>query len=80
MQYLFPVMFDKPHGNREIFLNDWFGKHMKVCSGRLTSHGKPFIAGTDRPTIADFKMFAAISIALPMNTGCKVEEEVQQEL
>ena len=57
-QYLFPVQFGRPHGDRQRFLDGWFRKHMKVCGDRLASHGKPFLAGTDRPTIADFKMFA----------------------
>ena len=51
-----------------------------MCNNRLAGHGKSFLAGTERPTIADFKLFAAISIALPMNTGCQVPDDVQQIL
>lgn len=40
---------------------DWFAKFwdmvIPVCEARLVEHGKKFLGGTDRPTIADFKAF-----------------------
>ena len=41
-------------------------------------HGKPFIAGTDRPTIADFKLFAPVSVGLDINPGTIIPASVQQ--
>jgi hypothetical protein len=39
------------------WLSDYWGKLIPIVEGRLAGHGKKFIAGTDRPTIADFKTF-----------------------
>ena len=41
----------------DAFVNGCFGKICPVVEKRLAAHGKSFIAGTDRPTIADFKLF-----------------------
>ena len=41
----------------DAFVNGCFGKICPVIERRLAAHGKTFIAGTDRPTIADFKTF-----------------------
>ena len=38
------------------FANFW-DKVIPVLEARLAEHGKKFLAGTDRPTIADFKAF-----------------------
>ena len=38
------------------FANFW-DKVIPVLEARLSEHGKKFLAGTDRPTIADFKAF-----------------------
>ena len=38
-------------------VNGWCMKVFPVIERRLAAHGKTFIAGTDRPTIADFKAF-----------------------
>ena len=54
---------------------------MPVIERRMAEHGKPFIAGTDRPTIADFKAFATVSVALPeCNSACAVPANVQTQL
>lgn len=34
-----------------------YGKVIPIYEKRLAAHGKRFLAGTDRPTIADFKAF-----------------------
>ena len=61
MKSLLPVMFGYgPFADPETHLT-FYDKHTTVIEARLTAHGKPFVAGTDRPTIADFKMFAPIS-------------------
>ena len=44
---------------------------------RLQMHGKPFIAGTDRPTIADFKLFACPSVGLDINSATIIPPSVQ---
>ena len=37
------------------YMDSTWNKFLPVIEARLAGHGKPFIAGTDRPTIADFK-------------------------
>ena len=44
--------------SREEHMTQFWDKQIKVVQGRLAEHGKPFVAGTDSPTIADFKLFA----------------------
>jgi len=46
----------------EYVANNW-GKFIPVIEARLAEHGKPFIAGTDRPTIADFKAFGCFALS-----------------
>ena len=47
----------------------------------MAAHGKPFVAGTAAPTIADFKLFAQPSVAFPRtNPQCIVSQELQDEI
>jgi len=48
---------------------DFWGAVIPVLEKRLSGHGKKFLAGTDRPTIADFKAFAQIIHNLESNTA-----------
>ena len=67
-------------GDKDMFLQFW-EKQSKVVEERLSSHDKPFVAGTDRPTIADFKLFAQISFGFSHdNEMCTVPEDVQTEV
>ena len=51
------------------WVNKSWRKMVTVLEGRLAGHGKPFLAGTDRPTIADFKAFQHVTNYLKGN-GC----------
>ena len=81
-QFLFPVYFGKPPGDEQVFLENFWDKHITVVGGRLKGHGHRFVAGTDKPTIADFKMFATVSIGLAECNpgGCGVPEETGQKI
>ena len=46
---------------------DWAKKH-KILEARLAGHGKKFIAGTDKPTLADFSV-AGIYLMTVYNQG-----------
>ena len=54
----------------------WFANYwdvlIPVVEARLSEHGKKFIAGTDRPTIADFKCFAQVSTSSSLNPATLV--------
>ena len=41
----------------DTFVASYFAKVLPIIERRLAAHGKNFLAGTDRPTIADFKAF-----------------------
>ena len=51
---------------------EYWDKVIPVMEARLSEHGKKFIAGTDTPTIADFKCFAQVSRAHNINTATLV--------
>ena len=54
---------------------------MSVIGNRLNQHDKPFIAGTDRPTIADFKAMYGPRVSLSnFNPACMVDNEVQVKI
>ena len=55
------------------WVNKSWRKMVTVLEGRLAGHGKPFLAGTDRPTIADFKAFQHVTNYLKGN-GCKTPQ------
>ena len=58
----------------------FWDKQIAVVQGRLQASGKPFAAGTDRPTIADFKLFAQPSFGLPdCNPACVIPEATQEQ-
>ncbi len=80
--YLFPAVGSQPISeNAGDWLSDYWEKVLTVIEKRLAEHGKPFIAGTDRPTIADFKAFSPVSISLPdCNSATVVPASVQEKL
>ena len=84
--FLFPKVMGKGEVgtgsvDRENFFTLFWNKQIAVVEGRLAGHGKPFVAGTDRPTIADFKLFGQVSVGLSdTNSGCVVPEDVQTEI
>ena len=62
--------------------SEWFSgywdKVIPIIEKRLAGHGKTFIAGTDRPTIADFKAFQTVISGTAINPACAVPASVQQ--
>ena len=55
---------------------DFWSKKVAIMEKRLATHGMNFIAGTDRPTIADFKCFQPCVGILPENSACSVPQSV----
>lgn len=51
------------------WISEFWNKSISVFEKRLSGHGKKFLAGTDRPTIADFKAFATVIMNLDSNQG-----------
>ena len=64
--------------------DDWFtkfwDKSIGVYEKRLAGHGKKFLAGTDRPTMADFKAFGCVIMNLDSNQGCVLPEDIRNRL
>ena len=77
VQYIFPVLSGGDPGDEEKYITFW-NKQSAVVEKRLKGHGKPFVAGTDRPTIADFKLFAQVGYGFPDSAqACAIPPEVQ---
>ena len=58
-KYIIPVTQGKiitEEGSQEWFESYW-DKVISVIDTRLAGHGETFIAGTKKPTVADFKAF-----------------------
>jgi glutathione S-transferase len=67
-----PMLGNNPidEGMADKWFADFWDKVIPVLETRLSGHGKKFIAGTDRPTIADFKAFQTVFMNLESNRGC----------
>ena len=84
--YIFPAVMGKGEPgsgsvSREQHMNLFWDKQIGVLEGRLSGHGKPFVAGTDRPTCADFKLFAQPSIGLSdTNPNSMIPQADQDEI
>mmetsp|Transcript_22167 Transcript_22167/g.29643 ORF Transcript_22167/g.29643 Transcript_22167/m.29643 type:complete len:114 (+) Transcript_22167:670-1011(+) len=78
--YLFPLVKGEPLGDPEAWLSDFWDRHIAVVERRLVKHGMKYLAGTERPTIADFKTFAPVSFGTSINPACKVPEDVEQRV
>ena len=60
---------------------DTWDKIIPIIAARLDGNGgKPFIAGTDRPTIADFKAIQCYIAADSSNAACAVPAEAQTKM
>ena len=60
------------------WMTNFWGKVIPVISKRLQGHGKKFIAGTDRPTIADFKAFQTVWPNLETNPASCLSPATKQ--
>ena len=78
-KYILPKVFMGGElGDLEMFLNGFWDNHLRIIEGRLAKSGKPFVAGTDAPTIADFKLIAQWTTTFPdMTSACVIPEDVQ---
>ena len=63
--YLFPVTKgEQVSDDASGWFSDYWEKVMPLIEKRMAEHGKPFVGGTDSPSIADFKAFASVSVSL----------------
>ena len=62
------------------WFDNFWNKVIPVLDARLAEHGKKFLAGTDRPTIADFKAFQTVIMNLDSNTACVLTPEIRSRL
>jgi hypothetical protein len=64
----------------ESMAGEWFTKFwdvvIPVLDARLVEHGERFLAGTQRPTIADFKAFQTVFMNLESNRGCALSAQL----
>ena len=74
--YIAPALNGKPISEDcDSWIADFWKPQVQIIGNRLAGHGKKFIAGTDRPTIADFKAFTFYSTSFSdLNPGCAVPE------
>ena len=80
--YYHPMLAQQgPPTEHEKFLQFW-DKHIQVISARLQASGKPYAAGTDKPTCADFKLFAPLMTGLKeMNPqACGTPDEIHDQV
>ena len=65
-EYVLPVMEGNGLSDEggQAWLSDYWDKLIPVLERRLTEHGQSFLAGTQRPTIADFKAFQTLSCSV----------------
>ena len=65
-------------------VDDWFAKFwnktIPIYEKRLTGHGRKFLGGTDRPTMADFKAFGTIIMNLDSNQGNVLPQHIRDRL
>ena len=57
----------------------FWDKVIPVTEARLAKHGKRFLAGTDRPTICDFKAFCAYANTF-CNPGCPLSQSNKDKI
>jgi len=68
----------------ESMAGEWFTKFwdvvIPVLDARLVEHGERFLAGTQRPTIADFKAFQTVIMNLDSNSACVLTPNIRAQL
>ena len=78
--YLFPLVLGQPKTDedaRKWVEEVYWKKVAATLEKRLAMFGKPFVAGTDKPTIADFKLFSCPATVLKdMNSASIIADDV----
>mmetsp|Transcript_36908 Transcript_36908/g.48503 ORF Transcript_36908/g.48503 Transcript_36908/m.48503 type:complete len:202 (+) Transcript_36908:24-629(+) len=65
------LVFKRDLGDEDTWFSKFWDRYLGVMEARLSDHGKKFIAGTERPTIADFKaaiFWPLVFVDSPENT------------
>ena len=77
-----PLLEQKPldETRTDKWFSDFWNKTIPVYEKRLAGHGKKFLAGTDRPTMADFKAFGTIIMNLDSNQGNILPQHIRDRL
>ena len=80
-QYAYPaVVHQQQLGDQHAWLTEFWEKKITIIQNRLADHGRPFIAGTDRPTIADFKAFVYASTVFDRHPNNLYPAELRSEV
>ena len=64
----------------DAWFEGFWNKAIPVFEKRLSGHGKKFLAGTDRPTMADFKAFAQVIMNIDSNQGNVLPQHIRDRL
>mmetsp|Transcript_9672 Transcript_9672/g.11908 ORF Transcript_9672/g.11908 Transcript_9672/m.11908 type:complete len:85 (+) Transcript_9672:326-580(+) len=67
--YAYPAVVLKEGrvGSEEEWLSEFWERKIHLIDNRLAEHGQTFLAGTESPTIADFKAFVFVSIVFDLS-------------
>ena len=82
-KFLLPAVMGKgavDESKADEWLSTTWDKFIPVIEARLREHGKPFIAGTDRPTIADFKAFVGSFGGTDINSASVMPESIKAKI
>lgn len=77
-----PLLSNQPldESRTDQWMSDFWNKTIPIYEKRLSGHGKKFLAGTDRPTIADFKAFGTIIMNLDSNQGNVLPQHIRDRV
>ena len=64
----------------DAWISGFWTPYIKFMEGRLTAHGKTYVAGTDTPSCADFKCFQVCVAFLPENSAMALPAGVLAKL
>jgi len=78
-KYIMPMFMGQPiTGGHEEVMKNCYCRIFDAIETRMNTHGKKFVAGTDRPTIADFKLFAPLCSLGKLNPMSAYPEECKE--
>ena len=64
----------------DAWVSGFWTTYIKFLEARLAAHGKNYVAGTDAPTVADFKCFQVCVTFIPENSAMALPEAVKAKI
>ena len=78
---MLPYLSDGIFGTGKVaWLTNFWDRHIQVLEDRLFVHGQKFLIGTERPTIADFKLFAPVSLVTTINPATAIPRDILEQV